>query len=316
MSTTDHSSSSSSQSTSMLQKLTSVERLASTSKLQRLLNNPIKYLRSIVVSKLLPSSPMASQVVRTQTFWGEDFVIQFPAAIDIYLTGGKTHDSELRLTRYLILNLEANNTFIDIGSHFGFFAVLASKLMPQGTVVAIEPSSANFKILEQNVAGKENITALNIGIASTDEKKDFYEFPALYSEYNSIDQSQYTEEEWYSEDIVSQSSIQFLRGDTLMQQQGLSPDYIKIDVEGAEAEVIMGLSETLKNLSPVILLEFASSDRSTSTKHIMADQLLRGYAYLPHAILPTGELERIKTGTDEYVDSTGLESDNIAYLKK
>jgi len=56
---------------------------------------------------------------------------------------------------------------------------------------------------------------------------------------------------------------------------GLSPDFVKIDVEGAEEAVLRGLTQTIERAHPVLLLE--RSDRADAI-----DTMLRAAGYAAH----------------------------------
>lgn len=62
---------------------------------------------------------------------------------------------------------------------------------------------------------------------------------------------------------------------------GLSPDFVKIDTEGSEGEVVAGLSETLARCRPVLMVE-----RRASSFAAVCDRV-RGLGYRPHAWIAT-----------------------------
>ena len=89
-----------------------------------------------------------------------------PADLDIFLLSGKTPDSEIRLTRFLIKNLKEGNIFIDAGAHLGFYSLLASMLIgAKGKVYSIEASKAVFGVLKRNTRQKKNIRPYNLAVA-------------------------------------------------------------------------------------------------------------------------------------------------------
>jgi hypothetical protein len=85
-------------------------------------------------------------------------------------------------------------------------------------------------------------------------------------------------------------------------------------VEGAENKVVNGLSDYLTRNDSIVLMEFVNEERH-NYHHILADSILAGLGYKAFCILPGGELRKIDERTNEYVEKTGLESDNIVYLK-
>lgn len=75
--------------------------------------------------------------------------IALPASTDIYLTGGKSHDSEIRLAKFLIKNLNQGDNFVDIGAHYGYFTLLGAHLVGKGGRVFFEPGKSTYSLLEK-----------------------------------------------------------------------------------------------------------------------------------------------------------------------
>ncbi|MEL6392762.1 MAG: FkbM family methyltransferase, partial [Bacteroidota bacterium] len=110
----------------LLKNLLTVENLASSSKIKRMMNNPVKYLNAILFRELTYKSNKKPRLVRTTTFFGRPMSVLLPSSTDIYLTGGKSHSSEIRLARFIIKHLNEGDFFVDVGAHYGYFTQLAS----------------------------------------------------------------------------------------------------------------------------------------------------------------------------------------------
>lgn len=104
----------------LIKQLSEVEKIASSSKIRRLLDNPYKYLYAILFRQLAYSRKKREVIKTTTLFYGKKMKVALPASTDIYLTGGKSHDSEIRLARFLIQNLSGEEHFLDIGAHYGY----------------------------------------------------------------------------------------------------------------------------------------------------------------------------------------------------
>jgi FkbM family methyltransferase len=297
-----------------INKINEIETYASTSKFNRFVKNPFKYTFSIFYSKFFYRYTNISINIKAKTIWGQNFILKFPSAIDIYLSGGKTHNSEIRLAKFLVLNLLKNSNFIDIGAHFGYYSLLANKIVSKGKILSIEASPHTFEILEQNVYKENNILPFNIAIADKNEILEFCVFPTLYSEYNTLEKKQYENEDWFKNSKMSITKVQCKKGDTFLTENLIKPNFIKIDVEGAEDKVIIGFRETLTTYSPIVIMEFCNSIRGNSS-HIIADNELKKLGYNAYFINSSGEIQIINTETKNYVDSLKIESDNIVYKK-
>src|SRR5690606_25077465 len=133
------------------------------------------------------------------------------------------HDSEIRLTKFLINNIEPSWISFDIGAHYGFYSLLLAELAPQGKVYAFEPAPANYKLLRKNVSETANIELNNLAVSDTSGEIAFYEFPALYSEYNTIDRSQYADAKWFQKNKGKQIVTQSIDIDSFCVNTGVTP---------------------------------------------------------------------------------------------
>ncbi|HET8712395.1 MAG TPA: FkbM family methyltransferase [Gemmatimonadales bacterium] len=71
---------------------------------------------------------------------------------------------------YLQSALQDGDTFVDIGAHIGFYALMAARRMPRGTVVAIEASPFTYRTLERNVRLNDApVIALQCGVSDRNE---------------------------------------------------------------------------------------------------------------------------------------------------
>jgi FkbM family methyltransferase len=120
---------------------------------------------------------------------------------------------------------------IDVGAAFGFYTILASKRVGQrGRVVAIEPQPDSFEMLKKNIKLNKltNIVTLNYAVSS---RKTTLK---LYSSYSTIQERDGQSLQSYIE--VSADNL-----DNLLRQLDIDEvNWVKVDVEGAELEVLKG----------------------------------------------------------------------------
>lgn len=241
--------------------------------------------------------------------------IALPAATDIYLTGGKSHPSEINLAKFLILNLSEGDCFLDIGAHFGYFTLLSSHIVGEkGKVIAFEPAGKSFQLLKENTHRLKNTTAFRQAVTDTNGNIVFYEFPNLYSEYNSYDIKQFENENWFQEARPQKVEVAATTIDSLLKDQLLHPQIIKIDVEGGEFKTISGGLHYLTNHSPQVVMEYLPPERNNDS-HQKALHLLKGIGYLPYVILDNGTLQVLED-VDKYLISKKLDSENIVFKKR
>ena len=298
----------------LLEKLQGVEKMASGSKFKRMQQDPFKYINAILFRELNYKRNKTEKEVIANTFFEEPMHLLLPSSMDIYLTGGKTHDSEIRLAKFLINNLESGETFIDVGTHYGYFSLLAAHLIgKEGQVYSFEASPSTYKVLHKNTSNRQNVNSYNLAVSDEISELTFYEFPNLYSEYNTLDVSQFKNETWYSEYAPKEVKIRSVILDDFCNEKSVQPKIVKIDVEGAEFKVINGLSTHLSKYAPLIAMEYLSDERG-SQEHQKAAQKLNALGYVSFIIDGEGNLKRVET-ISQYLKQKNMDSDNIVFVK-
>jgi len=145
--------------------------------------------------------------------------------------------------------VEKGSIVFDIGAHVGYYSLLASALVgPKGKVFAFEPLPRNVSYLKRHIALNRitNIEVLEIAVSDNNGTMKFKEGDA-----NSMGHLSET-----GPILVKTNSL-----DALISKQRIPvPDYIKIDVEGAELEVLNGANSLLTNYHPTIFLSTHGRD--------------------------------------------------------
>lgn len=134
----------------------------------------------------------------------------------------------------------------DIGANMG--SRVTTFLILKAKVLAVEPQQVCYKELKK-VFKKEDVTIIQKGVGAKNEVKDFFVADnSLISSFSTewiegMKNKHFSKNKW---DKVEQ--IEIITLDMLIQQYGV-PDFIKIDTEGFELEVLKGLSAPVKALS-------------------------------------------------------------------
>lgn len=299
----------------LLNNIKVVERIASASKVRRMLRHPLKYIDAVFFREFVYKRTKKEKEVACTTFFGTPMQVFLPSSTDIYLTGGKSHDSEIRLARFLIQYLEPQDTFVDVGAHYGYFSLLGAKLVgAKGKVYSFEAAPTTYKILDKNQRLSNNITILNRAVSDEEADLVFYEFPNLYSEYNSLHIEQFDQEDWFEEYQPKAITIKSIILDQFLAKENTIPKVIKIDVEGAEYKVIKGLQQTLAKYNSIVVLEYLSNERGNEA-HKNAEAFLQSLGYQAHLITKEGTVQPI-VSIAQYLQEHQLDSDNIAFIKK
>jgi FkbM family methyltransferase len=150
---------------------------------------------------------------------------------------------EENLSYWLLEQLQPGDIFVDVGAHIGYFSLLASgRVGASGGVVAIEASPANFEWLTQNIAlnpGLQNIRAVNVAASDSQGTVSIYRGPEQSTGLTSILQRRGNV---FEAEVTCAPLVQILTPSELRRTR-----LIKIDVEGAEFQVVAGLLEFEQN---------------------------------------------------------------------
>lgn len=161
--------------------------------------------------------------------------------------------SEMRVHRGLRKFLYPGCVFFDVGANFGQLAIPATGwVLPYGQVHAFEPVPRHLALLERHKGLNRLGAELRIvDAAVSNDRADHLDFQVPIDSV-AVEAGLR---------IVSQTSrvqtvrVRNLRLDDYCQQTGANPHVIKIDVEGAELEVLRGAEQTLRYSRPVLLIE-------------------------------------------------------------
>jgi FkbM family methyltransferase len=153
------------------------------------------------------------------------------------------------------------DTVIDIGAHIGRYTLIASKRVgSSGLVIAVEPDPSNIEMLNKNIElnNLSNIQIIHCAVCAEQKKIRLY-LPGKDSEisiYNTIMQDRAhssqrsIEVKGYTLDFIADKYSDII--DKNIEKE----IWIKIDVEGAEYEVLKGATNLLrKNQDISILME-------------------------------------------------------------
>ncbi|WP_164103334.1 FkbM family methyltransferase [Candidatus Laterigemmans baculatus] len=162
----------------------------------------------------------------------------------VYVTG----EYEPPTTRVVMALLKPGDVFVDIGANAGYFTLLAaSRVGPLGRVISFEPFPATRQRLEANIRlnGLTNCTTYSEAAFDRSARLKFYAGPA-----NHLGTSSLRPLANPSQEIVVQAE----RGDVLIPSD-VRVSMVKVDVEGAEAQALLGMQRILEEHRPDLVVE-------------------------------------------------------------
>jgi FkbM family methyltransferase len=152
-------------------------------------------------------------------------------------------------------------TILDLGANVGSFSLWANMRWPASTIHAYEPHPGTFDILARNVARFPNIHANNVAVYPSDGSK-----LTLFARYVGDGEAGVAE--------AMKRTFAAIKPEQTFPVTGLHPaklppaDIVKLDVEGAEGEILrhMDLSRT-----ELVVLEFQDDGNRRIVKDVLAD---------------------------------------------
>jgi FkbM family methyltransferase len=215
------------------------------------------------------------------TFWGGRMNVVLPEPVSLFLYRYGYFEKEL--TTLLLQTLNAGDSFMDVGSHFGYFSLLAAHLVgDRGRVVAFEPTPRTFRLLQSNTAAEPSIRAENLAAWSQPMTLELVDLGAAWSSHNSLFAPKMVPAG--AKVTVTKHQVKAVAVDDYLREHQFSPTLMKIDAESAELEILKGMSETLSRCRPIVTLEVGDDGSAVgAVRSTDAVRYCRDFDYLPFA---------------------------------
>jgi len=157
------------------------------------------------------------------------------------ITRGIREDWGTRVVQTLI---KPGQTVVDIGANIGYYVLLECRLVgPHGRVYAIEPVPRNYELLRRNVEANRypNVGTFQLAVGADDGTAEMH--LSHLRNWHSMLASHGTGQTIQVKQVSLDS---FLRDKA-------APALVRMDVEGYEYEIILGMSQTLARATELTL---------------------------------------------------------------
>jgi len=168
--------------------------------------------------------------------------------------GKDREKEELYFFKKLILK---DSCVLEVGTHIGYLTQYFEELVgADGRVLAVEPTQSSLRYLKKNV--RSNTTVIEKAASSKNGQARFFieEFGGFTNSLVEEFTLSKNDSLIASQSVSSNVSSVVVETDTLdniCSQNNFVPNFIKIDVEGAEYDVLKGASNTLKNVNALMV---------------------------------------------------------------
>jgi len=211
---------------------------------------------------------MLNKAIRALVILLARFDKELPRSISIDMNGmdGKGYGADSIFTEVKsALSLDPGNQkegiiVFDIGSNIGNYAqeILKSKQVKK--IYCFEPSKSSFSKLAERFSSETKVELFNIALGN----KECH--ATLYSDSDTSGLASLTKRrvEHFGIDFENSETIHMKTLTQITQELGVIPDFIKIDVEGHELDVLNGGMEILSKVK-LIQFEFGGANIDTRT---------------------------------------------------
>jgi FkbM family methyltransferase len=194
----------------------------------------------------ITGKPINPRLSRGVTLKNKDGIFYCGNHINSVWVASTIHEENVN--KYFSLS---SGTFVDVGANIGKYTIkIARQLKDKGKAIAIEPEPSNFQVLKKNIVlnNLKNVNAFNLACSSHAGKSAFYLNDSGTGSHSLIKKTN------------KNISVNLCKLDSLLSSLKIKKvDFIKIDVEGAELDVIAGAKNTLKSF-PKIIVEIENSE--------------------------------------------------------
>jgi FkbM family methyltransferase len=197
---------------------------------------PLRHLANRILLKLIPARVKVDGL--TLYLNPRDPVLSSALAFGIY----ENHEADL-FRRYC----KEGATVVDIGANVGLYTVIAAARVGRaGRVIALEPHLESFQYLEKTIVANGLTQVRSFNLAAGESVRDV---PLFLTDDNKADSRIYSSDARRQKVVVQMVDL-----DHLLKENGIDKvDVIKMDIQGAEALALRGMSQVLANNPELVI---------------------------------------------------------------
>ena len=191
-------------------------------------------------------------------------------------------------------HLSPDGTFIDVGAHIGYYSLKAATMTgPNGHVISVEPNPQTLPKLRRNIeaSNARTVSVFPVACAASETTLQFFAAPESNTGESSLSKENASQEGT----APAAYEVRARPLDAIVKEAKLDRvDVIKIDVEGAEFEVLKGAAKTLDEYRPVLIIELVPEQlKSMGASVEQVTQFLASHGY--------GAARRVDVANYEFV---------------
>jgi FkbM family methyltransferase len=199
--------------------------------------------------------------------------VSFSKNLSWVLSGGASAEESERDNFIWLVKEGGFRRFLDVGANVGLYGFIFGSVTNDGSVTMIEPDDSNARLIRKTIL-TSNLRSTLLEAAVSDESctLTFYKdnlTGSTGSLVHSADDSFIASHHHQNPLAVSVRAVTL---DELCRTE--PPDFIKIDVEGAELKVLRGAETVLSNSHPALMFECDQDQEAVHALLLCHDYLL------------------------------------------
>ena len=247
------------------------------------LSHDVRYYYYKVLFKILRNFPVTKNFLFTiQNGLIKNFKFSFSYGND-YIFGSYEKEG-IDKFKHLV---KSNDCIYDIGANVGYMSLIFSKLT-KNRIYAFEPLPVNLIKLQLHI-DVNSVSNVEIIPCAITDRKTILQFS---QDDNPVANTYIKESPIFSHSKHKLEVLGTSIDDFVLEANSLPPNFIKIDVEGAEFDVLRGAKNTLLKYKPIVLL---------------ATHEIHSFGVKDNCIAFLNELKYECVSTNENKDLNGLE---------
>ncbi|MFN0128183.1 MAG: FkbM family methyltransferase [Verrucomicrobiales bacterium] len=180
---------------------------------------------------------------------------------------------------------KTSHQIVDVGANTGLFSLLAASLNKDAVIHAFEPFPGAADLLEANLRANRFGTIHLVRAAVADQPGTL---PLYYNDALRLTQGASLRNWDY---VTGKVDVPVMRLDDYLAERGIETiDLLKVDVEGAEPEVLAGAENTIARCTPDIFCELIKEDCFPKLRAFIQRHGYRAYRLAGAGLVPDFEL--------------------------
>ncbi|HRZ19107.1 MAG TPA: FkbM family methyltransferase [Methanofastidiosum sp.] len=160
----------------------------------------------------------------------------------------------------------SGKTIFDVGTFIGASSFVFSKFVGKtGKVIGFEPNPFNMNRIslnkQKNPELSKNIVIFPFALGKDDENLKMTLSSQIDTGFSSTSRLEGTHPKLHNSELpegFEEISVEVKKLDTFLKENKFKPDIIKVDIEGAEYDFLLGALETIRKYKPIFYIEIHS----------------------------------------------------------